>query len=205
MTATGFNRRHHPTVWRAPASPRISPAPARRLSTRWPSRSASRRAPPRAATAASRRRRFVAIAQDLHADDRRQVLARLLLGALHRFLRRAGRRRDAALADASAPVLTVAAAGMPLLSPLTWMLAAFTTCSAAMLMLPDTRSPPRPRRSCPAAHTGPRRRPAPPRSAPASRCPRRTRRVRRQRHVAERVIDPLGGVYTTVVLAPGRR
>ena len=47
----------------------------------------------------------------------------------------------AALALDRAPVLTEAVTGMPLLSPCTWMLAAFTTCSAAMLTLPDTRMP----------------------------------------------------------------
>ncbi|KAG1309172.1 hypothetical protein G6F62_014872 [Rhizopus arrhizus] len=47
----------------------------------------------------------------------------------------------AALALVSALVLTDTAIGMPLLSPCTWMLAAFTTCSAATVTLPDTRMP----------------------------------------------------------------
>ena len=61
---------------------------------------------------------------------------------------------DAAeLAEVSAPVFTVAVAGMPLDSPWTWMLAALTTCSAAMLMLPDTRMPASPGSTVPSGAT----------------------------------------------------
>ncbi len=47
----------------------------------------------------------------------------------------------AALAEASALTFTDASTGRPLLSPCTWMLAALSTCSAARLMLPETRIP----------------------------------------------------------------
>jgi hypothetical protein len=47
----------------------------------------------------------------------------------------------AALALVSAPTFTDATTGSPDDSPFTWMLAAFTTCSAARLTLPDTRMP----------------------------------------------------------------
>src|SRR5450830_28087 len=47
----------------------------------------------------------------------------------------------AALALVNAPTLTAAIVGMPTASPLTWMLAALITCSAARLTLPETRMP----------------------------------------------------------------